>query len=285
VPQGPHPDPGLIAARAEGRLGGAEAARIDEHLASCSDCYDTFSETVRFVLEEEPADVEPRRATGLAGIVRRPAFRLAAALAAAAALLIALYLRGGPGEPLVAELVRAMGDTRFVEPRVTGGFAYGRHVVLRADPRSGLDAHSAAVVAAVARIRERTEGRSSPEALGALAVTYLVSGDTARAVAALETATARDPGNPRLQSDLAAAYLAGAATGEGADLPKAVEAAERATSLPGAPDEAWFNRALALEHLHRVDAARKAWQDYLARDSRSGWADEARRRIAELPAP
>jgi hypothetical protein len=34
-----------------------------------------------------------------------------------------------------------------------------------------------------------------------------------------------------------------------------------------------------------VDAARKAWQDYLARDSRSGWADEARRRIAELPAP
>jgi hypothetical protein len=104
-------------------------------------------------------------------------------------------------------------------------------------------------------------------------------------VAALETATARDPGNPRLQSDLAAAYLARAATGGAADLPKAVEAAERATSLPGAPDEAWFNRALALEHLHRVDAARKAWQDYLARDPRSGWAEEARRRMGELPPP
>jgi tetratricopeptide (TPR) repeat protein len=170
-----------------------------------------------------------------------------------------------------------------VEPRVTGGFAYGRDVVLRAAAPSGLDSHSAAVVSAVARIRERTEGRSSPEALGALAITYLVSGDPARAVAALETATAHDARNARLLSDLAAAYLVRASAGEAADLQKAAEAAERAIGLPGAPDEAWFNRALALERLQLVDAARKAWEDYLARDSRSGWADEARRRIGERP--
>jgi CHAT domain-containing protein len=59
--------------------------------------------------------------------------------------------------------------------------------------------------------------------------------------------------------------------------------AERAIALKNAPPEAWFNRALALERLHLVDAARKAWGDYLERDSTSGWADEARQHLEALP--
>src|SRR5438034_264436 len=50
-----------------------------------------------------------------------------------------------------------------------------------------------------------------------------------------------------------------------------------------APPAAYFNRALALERLHLVDAARKAWGDYLQRDSSSGWADEARQHLEALP--
>ncbi len=190
-----------------------------------------------------------------------------------------------PASPLVAELAQAMGNKRFVEPRLTGGFQHGRHVVLRSgDTTQGLDQHSPAVIAAVAHIRERAEGDTSPEALGALAVTYLVSGDIGRAVKALESATAQHPKNPRLQSDLAAAYLVRASRlDEPADIPKALEAAETAIALEGAPPEAWFNRALALESLHLVDSARKAWHDYLERDSTSAWADEARKRLEELP--
>src|SRR5439155_1708403 len=81
----------------------------------------------------------------------------------------------------------AMGDRRFVEPRLTGGFHHARLTVLRSgETPHGLDAESPAVLGAVARIRERAQGDTSPEALGALGVTYLVSGDTGAAVKALE---------------------------------------------------------------------------------------------------
>src|SRR5688572_871419 len=46
------PDPGLIAAHADRRLTGEEAARMDEHVAGCADCYEVFSETAQFNLTE-----------------------------------------------------------------------------------------------------------------------------------------------------------------------------------------------------------------------------------------
>jgi len=281
----PHPDPGLIAAHVEGRLSGSEAARMDEHLAGCSTCYAVFADTASFTLDEEPVP-RPGR---VVPFVRRPVVLVGAGLAAAG-LFLAVHLvwraqseRSSPTR--VAELVKAMGRTRFIEPRVTGGFEHGRLVVLRGgDAPSGLDAQSPAVIAAVAHIRERAQGDTSPEALGALAVTYLVSGDVSGAVKALEAATAQAPKSAQLLSDLAAAYLVRASRlDEPSDIPKALEAAERSIEQKDAPVEAWFNRALALESLHLVDAARKAWDDYLQRDSTSPWADEARKRRDELP--
>ena len=287
-----HPDPRLIAAHAERRLFGDEAARMDEHVAGCSECYEVFSETVQFGLAEaEEAGVmgAGARAAAPAAFLRRPAFRIG--LAAAAVLVIALGLwvpRAGfhrAPAPLVASLADAMGDRRFVEPRLTGGFRHGRLTTFRSgETRQGLDAQSPAVLAAVARIREQAQGDTSPEALGALGVTYLVSGDAAAAVKALESASAQKPDDTRLLSDLAAAYLVRAAqSDEPADIPKALESAERAIALKDPPPEAYFNRALALERLHLVDAARKAWGDYLQRDSSSGWAEEARQHLEALP--
>ena len=287
---GDHPDPGLIAAHAERRLTGAEAARMDEHLADCPTCHEVFAETLRFVLDEEAEEALPRSSLVAIPFVRRPAFRMAAILAVAASVFLAFQQlwrarseRAAP--PLIAELAQAMGTKRFVEPRLTGGFQHGRLIVLLSgDAPQGLDAQSPAVLTAVARIRERTEGDTSPDGLAALAVTYLVSGDIGKAVKALESATAQAPKNPRLQSDLAAAYLVRASRlDEPADLPKALEAAETAIELEDAPDEAWFNRALALESLHLVDSAKKAWEDFLKRDSTSAWADEARKHLEELP--
>ena len=263
---------------------------MDEHLGSCPTCHETFAETLRFALDEEAEEALPRTPPLVLPFVRRPAFRVAAILAIAASVFLAFqqlwHARSArPASPLVAELAQAMGTARFVEPRLTGGFQHGRLVILRSGDRpQGLDAHSPAVLGAVARIREKAEGDTSPEALGALAVTYLVSGDIGKAVKALESATAQDSKNARLQSDLAAAYLVRASRlDEPADIPKALEAAERAIAIESAPPEAWFNRALALEQLHLVDSAKKAWEDFLERDSTSPWADEARKRIEELP--
>jgi CHAT domain-containing protein len=220
-------------------------------------------------------------------------FKVAAAFAVAAAVVLALGvwfhrtpIDRGPA-PLVAELAEAVGAHRLVEPRLTGGFRHGRLTTLRSgDTPQGLDAQSPAVLAAVARIRQRAEGDTSPEALGALGITYLVSGDVGAAVKALESASAQRPDDARLLSDLAAAYLVRAAQADQpADIPKALEAAERAIALTNAPAEAYFNRALALERLHLVDAARNAWGDYLQRDAASGWADEARQHLEALPKP
>jgi CHAT domain-containing protein/tetratricopeptide (TPR) repeat protein len=270
---------------------------MDAHIASCPICYEVFAETVRFALDEQDEEEEDarrrRKATAfpfVRGLVRRRPFQAAAALAAAASLLLAFHLwrerAARPSPPLLAELAEAVGPHRFVEPRLTGGFRHGRLTVLRSDQSpDGLDAYPGGVLAAVARIRERAEAFPSPEALGALGVTYLVSGDLDAAVKALESATAQAPDDPGLRSDLAAAYLARASRlDDPSDLPKALDAAERAIALDSAPDEAWFNRALALEKLHLLDAARKAWQDYLERDAASGWADEARRHLEDLPA-
>jgi CHAT domain-containing protein len=265
---------------------------MDEHVAGCSECYEVFSETVQFGLAEEEAGVM-RTGAGAAAPARflvRPAFRTVAPLAMAALLLLALGLWSQRARfqraplPLVAQLAEAMGTRRFVEPRLTGGFRHGRLTTMRSgDTPQGLDAQSPAVLGAVARIREQAEGDISPESLGALAVTYLVSGDAAAAVKSLESASAQKPDDARLLSDLAAAYLVRAAqSDEPADIPKALESAERAIVLKDPPPEAYFNRALALERLHLVDAARKAWGDYLQRDSSSGWADEARQHLEAL---
>ncbi len=286
---GGHPDPGLLAAHAERRLVGAEAAQLDAHLADCSTCYETFAETVQFLLAEEPAEEPVPNPARVLPFHRRPAFQIAAGLAAAAGLVLAvryfsLARSPRPSSPL-AELAEAMGPTRFIEPRLTGGFQHGRLVVLRSgNAPQGLDAQSPAVLTAVANIRQRTQNDTSPAALAALAATYLVSGDPAAAVKALESATAQDPKNAKLQSDLAAAYLVRASRlDEPSDIPKALEAAEKSIEQNDAPVEAWFNRALALEQLHLVDAARKAWDDYLKRDSSSPWAEEAKKRRDELP--
>src|SRR5712691_3431519 len=233
---------------------------MDEHVASCRDCYEVFAETVQFGLSEAEAEAVIAPSARVTAFRPRPVFRIAAGLAAAAAVLLALGLwsrrtpEGRARAPLVAELAEAMGARRFVEPRLTGGFHHGRLTTMRSgDTPQGLDAQSPAVLAAVARIRQQAEADTSPDVLGALGITYLVSGDAAAAVKALESASAQRPEDARLLSDLAAAYLVRAAQAdEPADIPKGLEAAERAVALKDAPVEAYFNRALALERLHLV---------------------------------
>ena len=66
------------------------------------------------------------------------------------------------------------------------------------------------------------------------------------------------------------------------DLPRALGAAERAVKADERLIEARFNRALALESLFLEEQARQAWQDYVARDPGSEWANEARSHLEKL---
>ena len=167
-----------------------------------------------------------------------------------------------PGRtPELAELVAAVGTTRVIEPRMTGGFQYSP---VKAPVRSGesvLDASSPDVRIAVARIEQKAEKSRRPEDIAALGVAYLSVASTDRAVAALEESTDLPTPDPNGLSDLAAAYLVkGTEQKQSQDVAKALSAAERAVSINPGLVEASFNRALALEQLFLTNQARQAWE-------------------------
>jgi tetratricopeptide (TPR) repeat protein len=206
----------------------------------------------------------------------------AGSLLAAAAVLTMMVTVGN--RSTLADLAAAVGEERTVEARLTGGFRYGP---VRAPVRSGGSSAAASdnwtLYAAAGRIREDAEHDPSAPNLHALGLAHLVLGHYDEAVRAIEDAIAEDPEPPRYHSDLAAAYLARAKhLDRPDDLPRALGAAERALTGNEALLEARFNRALALEALYLEDQARQAWEAYLARDSASGWAADARTHLQAL---
>jgi CHAT domain-containing protein len=136
---------------------------------------------------------------------------------------------------------------------------------------------------AVRRIEDAARHERSPQALADLGILKLLDRRTDDAVSLLEAAVAGAPGDPRLRSDLAAAYLARAQDSDRPDdLIHALAAADRAAQDGPALPEARFNRALALEKLFLIPDARQAWQEILPQERGSGWSREAEARLRQL---
>jgi CHAT domain-containing protein len=277
-------DAETIAAFLDGRLSRREKAAVTAHLADCESCHFVFAESARARLVDARGShvLRPWQwvaiKTAGAGV----------ALAAAASLVLIVQPqwapRWWPARSEVGELVSAVGSNRTVEPRLTGGFAYGP---LRGPVRAGASIGEIAspdVRIAAARIEKSATERRTPQNLGALGVAFLLTGKPTEAVSALESATRDAPDEAELWSDLAAAYLTRAERERHLDdLAKAVNAADRATRIAPSIKEAWFNRALAIERIGGLrDEAKKAWEQYLTVDSQSGWAEEARSHLARL---
>jgi CHAT domain-containing protein/lipoprotein NlpI len=126
----------------------------------------------------------------------------------------------------------------------------------------------------------------------ALGNQLLAAGQFDEALKQFARAAELDANNARLQNDTGVALLEKArAEGSGDEAGKGLADAgaslahfEKALELDGSLLDALFNRALALETLKAFDQAREAWTKYLERDSRSGWAEEARRHLERLNA-
>ena len=281
-----------LAAFIDQGLGATEQAEVEAHVADCDECRLLIAHVF-----ETPDAVEAEVGSRQPVHASRPRRRLlrwtvGALVAAAAALLVTVLVqprwwpggRTGGADPRLADLADAVGLERTVEARLTGGF---RHGPLRASVRSGgslapsLDNWKLYAVAG--RIREDVRLAPTSDNLHALGLAQLLIGNYDDAVQALEDAIAEDAGNAAYQSDLAAAYLARAKQLDRPDdTPRALAAAERAVAADPRSLEAKFNRALALQSLFLEEPARRAWQDYLAIDASSPWAEEARRHLAEL---
>src|SRR5262249_44404513 len=150
----------------------------------------------------------------------------------------------------IKALVAAVGTTRPIEARLTGGFAYG---ALRGTLRSGAPTTNTAspeVRIAAAHGEKALAARGTPDALHALGVASVVIGDLDRGIPRLERAVNQPSPDPRFLTDLAAAYLARATRyAQHQDLDKALAAADNAVKTDSKLAEALFNRALALERL------------------------------------
>jgi CHAT domain-containing protein len=246
-------------------------ARFESHVADCDDCRELLAESAR-TLDAVPELALPRRSW-------RPVVFYGGL--AAAVLFMAVWLRG-PSEPpdavrpQLVELVAALRTVpaRPIEARLTGGFAYAPPPATERGPASSVPVD---VQMAALTIQKRAESEDTPENAAALGVARLVVGDYDAAIDRLTSAVGRDPSLIHAWSDLSAAYLA---RGGASDLVRALDAARRATEGAQPPPEAWFNFALAAERLGLSDEARRAWNQVIVTEPGSGWAEEARRRIA-----
>lgn len=120
----------------------------------------------------------------------------------------------------------------------------------------------------------------------------LAAGQFDEALKQFAQAAELDPNNARLQNDMGVALLEKAGgSGTDADSGKGLADAgaslthfDKALELDDSLLDALFNRALALERLKAFEQAQEAWAKYLERDSRSGWAEEARGHLERLKA-
>lgn len=217
-----------------------------------------------------------------------PVYAKALALAAVV-LVVGLFawrvLRPSPTAEGLAALSAAYERGRPVEARVTG-LGYAQPAETRGPEDVQVDRQSLDLARLLLLRAPRGES-SSQHALGRL---YLYERKFDDAVAQLEAAARSDPDDARLLNDLGAALLERGKDeqrrqeeGKAAeDFGRAIQHLDRAVALDPALADALFNRALVYERL-RLDArAEGAWRDYLAKDSTSPWAEEARRRLALL---
>jgi CHAT domain-containing protein len=273
------PDSESLAAYLDGRLFPEQRERLEEHLAGCRDCTALVAEALRFGAGASPA---------VRGLLSRRLTATAAALAiatlGAVAWLAATDWQGwrDPRRPLVA----ATEEARPVVPRLTGGFRWAPlGETQRGFSQPAGDTSRWPIYAAAEEVRQRTGDSSQPDRLAALADAHLLVGNLDPALTTLARAIAADPANPRLQSDLAAVYLARGMDGSSAaDLAAALESSSGALEL--APDllEALFNRALALELLGLRGEGKRAWRAYVDAEGDPQWAAEAAERLEALEA-
>jgi CHAT domain-containing protein len=217
------------------------------------------------------------------GLALRPARLIAqtAAVLLVAAGSWAVYLQWFAARP-ARLLAQAYTEQRPFEYRIPGA----EHAPVRVEKRGAASPFQkpAALLKAVEQIaRKLDKDPDNADWLGFRARAELLSWDAESAIATLTRALDLRPNDPELMADLGMAYALRAETGNRAvDYGYAIEYLSR--SLQAKPDlrEARFNRAVVYERMLLVDQAIEQWRQYLKLYATNGWAEEARRRLAEL---
>jgi len=251
----------------EGKLKRHEIPAVLAHLDGCVRCM--------------------RAVRGASADLERPASKspwlaIAAAVAITIAIAVMFQLRSASVDDLVKLSPRS---ARVLEPRLSGGFAWAPWRGPMRSSGETNDSQRMKLVGVAGELVEHADRTPSANAQHAAGLALVSIGASSDAVERLRDAATRAPDDARAWSDLAAAqYAAASSLARPSMLPEALASADRALRIDPKLAEALFNRALILERLGLSQQAREAWQRYLDVDPSSPWANEARERLAKLPA-
>jgi hypothetical protein len=284
------PSDETLAAFIDGRLDAETRAKVIAHMTTCSECYSVFLSATEMPSRAAARDAwRPRRAW------------IAVATTTAAAGIACVFLitpvrdRILHHEDGMALLAKAAPAQRTIDGRISG-FPYQPPAPVmrgsRFDPLQ--NPANASLLTAAAGVQRCVAARRTAANLHASGVANLLLGkddaaiDTLHEALLSETeehtvaAAIDESDNVTLLNDLAAA-LSNRAINKRRPIPDAAEAfrcADRAWRIGSTPEAAW-NRAVATEALNGRARSAAAWNDYLAIDQTSPWAEEARTRLAD----
>jgi len=271
---------GTLSSFVAGSLGPIARRQIVEHMIGCPACL------ARWRAASSGNGLAGRSTPATARLKSGgfPAIALLAGLTLTVTLLaLTIYRRNQVGSDISAlAKASALGRFRPVEARLTE-FPYRKLSTARGNGRER-DA-SPEVLAVGSEIERAATEQPTAEHLHALGALNVLRGRLDGAIDALESAVRLDGRNHAYRADLAAAYLARAAENgtNGSDYASACEELSRLRLKEKSAEPAvLFNLALAFAGLRNRVAEQRTWTDYLALDSQSHWADEARRHLATL---
>ena len=243
-------------------------ATVLAHIEGCRDCLvAVLSATAQLHEERQHA---PRHSHWWMG-----------AVAAAAVLAVVTVPMIRHEQPSIGRLVAlAPKSERAIELRLSGGFAWAPYRGPSRSAEAPVDVAQLKLGGAAGEVIERAQADRSTEAQHDAGVAMLLVEKPEEAAARLER-IARASQDAKTWSDLAVARYASAVQArDAARFPSALAAADQALRIDPRLPEALFNRALILDRMGLSAEARRAWERYLQVDAISGWAAEARQRLA-----
>jgi CHAT domain-containing protein len=227
-----------------------------------------------------PARVESR--SGWLDWLRLPAWGYAVAAAAVIVTVTGLvWFRTRETDLQKTErlLAQAYTEQRILDTRF-GDAPYSPKRVQRGGSLDEPAELSEAKAKATTGLKEHPE---DPVWLAARARVDLLEGDYEKAIERFRRSLGIEPDSASLQADLASAYFLRA---QSLDRPIDYAAAYELWSqaLAKRPDDQaiLYNHALAAEKNFAIQTAMEDWNHYLKLDSKSGWADEARKHLQSL---
>jgi len=171
---------------------------------------------------------------------------------------------------------------RPIEARLTG-FDWQPMRLQRATPAGVMDPSRLDLAGAASTVIQSLVNDPSPQARHESGAAYLLIDHDRDAIDALESAVQQSPKDAACWSDLAAARFTHAVREKRPhELPQALADSDHALRLTPTLPEALFNRALIIESLGITEAARRAWQRYVAVDPSTHWAAEAMSHLGRL---